>query len=116
MDYSYKSLFVFVFLTVFIYSCNRERELPIEEDKLVQVLADIHIAESALKDLTGPEKDSAANKLYNQIYTIHNVAAADVDTCLFHLKRDPVKIEAVYAKVLDELNSLKVKKDEAPPQ
>lgn len=100
-------LMVSLFFTMAI-GCNNERQLPIEEAQLIKILCDIHIAESAIKVVSGTIKDTAATKVYNQIYQIHDVTAADVDTCLYYIKRDPQKMEKVYAKVTDALKEMKI--------
>ena len=92
-----------------IFGCESENTLPVEEEKLVKILCDIHFAEAALDKLNGPAKDSTAIKLYNQIFTIHGVSEAEVDTCLYYLKRDPIAMSNLYEKVMEEFEKMKLK-------
>ncbi len=93
-------------LACVFFGCETERTLPLEEDKLVKILCDIHLAEAVLDKLNGSIKDTAAVKLYNQIYSIHGVEEAEVDTCLYYFKRDPVAMSDLYEKVMVELERM----------
>ncbi|HFA50788.1 MAG TPA: DUF4296 domain-containing protein [Bacteroidetes bacterium] len=103
------TLYLFYFI-LFFCSCQHEKKLPLPEDKLVPVLMDIHIAEAGLTHLTGTVKDSTAAKYYQQIYTMHGVEEAVVDSCLYYLKRHPARMKKVYDKVTKELEKMKTQK------
>lgn len=78
------------------------------EDRLIPILCDIHIAEAALSKINGTIKDSAATKLYGQIYEIHGVTEAELDSCLIRIKKEPLLSEAMYTKVMTELEKMKL--------
>ena len=103
--------FLMILILVGCYSCTKEKQLPIAEEQLIKILGDIHIAESAIDVMNGADKDSAAVKVYRQIYTIHQVDEADVDSCLSYLKRNPKAAEKIYGKVIDDLEKMKQKED-----
>ncbi len=95
-------------LFVFNVACKNDKALPMEEEQLIRVLCDIHIVEAGIEHLNGTDKDSIATRLYNQIYDIHGVQQASVDTALFYLKKDPDAMEKIYSKVMDELGRMKL--------
>ncbi|MEN0002692.1 MAG: DUF4296 domain-containing protein [Bacteroidota bacterium] len=78
--------------------------LPIEEEKLIQVLTDVHIAEAGLQNLRGAVKDSTAILYYNQIYSIHGITEDDFMQSIEILKQDPKRMNAIYTLVLDNLS------------
>jgi hypothetical protein len=101
--------FILTFCIItFSLSCKKEQPLPMEEEKLIKVLCDIHIAEAAMEPVTANDKDSIATLLYQQIYTIHGVEQAEVDTALSFLKKEPQAAEKIYLKVVEELSKMKL--------
>ncbi len=95
-----------VFSTLFFTACKKKQGLPLDEGKAVKILADIHIAEAALKPISGAGKDSAAALVYQQIRSIHGVDQATIDTMLAYLKQNPEELARVYEKVMVELDEL----------
>ena len=90
------------------FACKNDKvsiNLTIPTAKMVSILADIHVAESAAAYLTNPTKDSIANVYYQQIYEIHSVKAEEVKQNLDMLKREPAQLEKVYKMVGDTLDA-----------
>lgn len=97
--------FSFLICFVLLHSCAEQKTtVPVPEDKLIQVLADIHLAEAAMQGLHGPTKDSIAEEYYSQIEKIHEVDRALIDTTIILMRKDPKFIASVYSKVLEELS------------
>jgi hypothetical protein len=91
----------------FLAACKpRPARLPLKEDKLVQVLADVHVAEAALQGLLGRTKDSMANVYYDQICIIHGVDRLLFDSAMQILQEDPERMERIYAEVMKEMERL----------
>lgn len=85
-------------------SCGpRSAPLPLDEDKLVKVLIDVHVAEAALQSLRGQTKDSISNIYYGQIFQIHDMSQADFEAAMLILRDDPWRMEALYAKIMAEM-------------
>ena len=94
----------FILSFYFFFSCNTRKEVfPIEENKLIEVLADIHLAEAAFQNLSTSAKDTLAYQYYDQIYQIHEVNKDLVDSCIAILKRDPERFYNTYDKVQEFL-------------
>ena len=100
-----KGLFLLLLSLVYL-SCQEPIELPMEEDKLVMVLRDIHIAEAGIAQLTGTKKDTTAKVVYKQIYTMYGVEEATFDSTLAALKKDPERMKMIYEKVMEALEKL----------
>jgi hypothetical protein len=88
-------------------SCRpRPVRLPLEDEVLIRVLADVHIAEAALQNLLGKTKDSLANVYYEQICEIHGVDRALLDSSMLLLQNNPNRLEGIYVEVMKELERL----------
>ena len=62
------------------FACKNDKvniNLTIPTAKMVSILADVHVAESAAAYLSNPTKDSIATVYYQQIYEIHGVKAEE---------------------------------------
>lgn len=93
-----------------LISCTEEKvELPLSEEKLLPILIDVHVAEAALQNLRGDTKDSMANIYYEQICTIHAVDRVLLDSCLIFLRTEPIILERLYTRAMEEAEKLLVK-------
>jgi hypothetical protein len=97
---------IFLFAAVFVVfsACKpAPATLNMPEEQLVNVLADVHIAEAAIQNLRGETKDSTANLYYDQIYTIHGVTETQFLEAIDILQENPILMDQVYAQVLEKL-------------
>jgi hypothetical protein len=104
-------IFCFVFLGLF-GGCQKKTtlgKLPIPEEKLIDVLLDTYIAENAAQPYYGEEKDSLMQVYYGYITTIHQVTIEQVNATLDMLEKDPVKLDLIYSKLLQKLQTLEDK-------
>lgn len=90
---------------------DQSDELPIDEDKAVLVMFDVHIAEAAMAKMqAGDSKDSLANEYYEQIAEIHGIDRTTLDTCIAILQRDPELATTIYEKVMEMAEKKKLGK------
>lgn len=80
-----------------------EPELSLPEDLIVQILEDIHLAESAAQDLAVAKRDSILPRYYDQILNQYGVDSAQWAGVLSQLRRSPVTIDRIYQRVSDSL-------------
>jgi len=92
------------FLALLFGDQEEQIEFPISEEKLINVLADIHFAESASKDYVNLKKDSSIILFYNQVYQIHEIDSIALDSSLVLLKNHPRTAEKIYRQVLERLS------------
>ena len=83
-----------------------------DEDKLVEVLIDVHVAEAAVQMLRGATKDSVINAYYDQIFEIYGLKREDFETTMELYRNDPKRMEELYAKVMTEMERQEVKEEE----
>ncbi len=84
-------------------------KLPISEEKLIDVLLDTYVAENAAQPYYGEEKDSLMQMYYEHIEIIHQVTIAQVNAALDMLEKDPIKLDLIYSKVLQKIETLEDK-------
>ena len=103
---------VFVSITLInLVGCDKEKvTYQLSEEKLTNILADIHISEAVTQHLSLSFRDSMVQIHLEQILEIHEVKRAIFEMDYQLLKRDPEKLQQVYQKVIERLNALKVKK------
>ena len=93
-----------------IFSCQSETEkLELSEEKLVPVLADVHIIEGALLSVFPSQKDSLRELYYQQVFEIHGISEKSFEHDIELLKMNPKLMDQVYEKVLKELDQKGVK-------
>jgi Domain of unknown function (DUF4296) len=87
----------------FTAQCKKTEKLPIDEVVLSSVLTDIHIAEASVDNESTEMKDSITRLYYPQIFEHHGIQQWQFDTSMSVLSRDPVKMERIYKKILDNI-------------
>ena len=117
-DLRFKVNITLVFLMmIFLLSsvgCKEEEEQPVlSEEKMIEVLTDLHIAEAGILSLSKNLKDSMAAIYYNQVFEIHEVKEADFFHDLELLRKSPKRLESTYGKVIVAIEKLEVKKSKA---
>jgi hypothetical protein len=95
-------------LAFLMSSCQNDNppELPLPEEQLVKVLADVHIAEAAGQQLRGETKDSVMQVYYEQICTMHGVNQEDFKTSMELLRNEPGRLHLVYEKVMEQIERI----------
>lgn len=94
-------------LSLFVCSnCNNNQSIPLSEEKMVEIIRDLHIAEAAMQNLVGITKDSLGQIYYQQIFDLHEVNEVDFDTSIQRLRRDPTRLNQIYDKVLLSLDQI----------
>ncbi len=106
----------FLLIVVCAIACKRGPELPIGDEKLVKVLADAHVAEAAVQNLSGLYKDSVKREYYNQIYEMHRISESDLRLALDILSNHPDKMEKLYRNVEKRLMEQEEKAGAAPAE
>ncbi len=92
-----------------LVSCDEEEVLPIEEQRMALIIADLHIAEAALQNVYASKKDSLAKIYYQQVYDIHEVDRPELDSAMAVLHRNPDLQLEVYNQVMEILQEYEVK-------
>lgn len=92
---------------VLFFSCGKEEvPIPLSEEKMIDVLIDLHMAESMIEKLPLTDRDTVGHVYYRMIYREHGVSEEDFDQSIAVLREDPVRLNAIYEQVLEKLNVL----------
>ena len=92
-----------------LFSCNEPPTILIEEEKLIEILVDVHLAEASVQSKSRNQKEVLLDQHYNRIYQLHQIDSALFDSSMIVLKNDPDHLKAVYEKVMEEIDRLKSK-------
>ena len=80
---------LFLCFLISITSCKEEIKPQLSDEEMVDILADMHIAESAILSLNRRLKDSVSQVYYKQIFEIHEVEDSvfykDLELSLIHI-------------------------------
>jgi len=106
-------LLFFVFLLL-LGGCRHDEELPIEQEKLADALAEIHLLESSMEEEVAEKWDSLATQYYPFILKNYDMDREQFDSCLAILKRNPALMAEVYDKVAEHLEKKKIELGEEP--
>ena len=98
-----------ILLITFLGCKQNEVEYVIEEEVMVKILMDIHIAEAAAQQGVISQRDSLRNLYYNQIFELHSVSKEKYEEDMELLKRDAPRLSNIYDKVIDQLKERKEK-------
>ncbi|MFN3803052.1 DUF4296 domain-containing protein [Belliella pelovolcani] len=103
-----KKLLIFIPLILILHSCRNETkpEYVLNEDQMVGMLIDIHIAEGYVSTL--PINYDSSRNLYpmfeKEVFRKHQVSDSVFHRSLEYYLARPRIIDRVYARVIDSLN------------
>jgi hypothetical protein len=103
-----KKAIVLIFVGLVLYSCDRQR-LPkgiLEEDKMVELLIDIHLAEGLVS--TFPIHYDSSRVLYplfeKEVFRKHQVPDSVFRRSFEYYMRDTRVMDRLYARTIDSLH------------
>jgi len=97
---------------VLFMGCKEEIKPTLSDEKLVNVLTDLHLAEASMLTLNKKLKDSMHVIYYEQVFEIHQVQDSIFFKDLEIIRKDPKKVEELYTRVIDNLDQLDLKESE----
>ena len=111
---SMKNFLILVSILIFMGGCYPTHEeknaLPpddlIEVEKMVNIIAEVEIAESALrqKQNYGHEVNRVKEEFYTAIFNKYEVTKDQFDRSLAYYKKDLETIDAIYEQVINRLS------------
>ncbi len=85
-------------------ACQRkEKPFPLDDEQIVQILMDVHLAEAAMANIGGTLKDSLAEVYYGQVYSIHGIDQTLFDSLMNYLQNHPEHMDSLYNRVLQRM-------------
>jgi predicted ribosome quality control (RQC) complex YloA/Tae2 family protein len=108
-----KKIFLFAYILIILAACapddNKHRNTDmITEDKMVQLLVDIHLTDAVLSVIyrTKPKSDDATLRIYESVLKKHNTTREQFDRSIEYYSRHIEEYEKIYDKVIEELSKL----------
>jgi hypothetical protein len=102
-----KKILALIFVFGLLFSCSEEKEFLIPEDKMVDVLVDIHIADGVLNTNSFPYEDERlrAENYYRNILDDHEISRQDFDSALSQYAQNREIYIEMYDKVIEKLRT-----------
>jgi len=114
-------LFCIILFIATFAACNQQSTPKVEPDipqeKMVQILKDVHFAEAIAQSNRTDVKDSLLAIYYNHIYEIHDITKEDLERNLDLWMGDAAVADKLYEKVIEELSKEEAKyskKEQSP--
>jgi len=79
----------------------------LEEEMMIKILVDMHIAEAAALQGDVSQRDSLRTIYYDQIFEIHEISKKTYEEDMELLKRDAKRLTNTYDKVIEQLKERK---------
>lgn len=99
-----KNLLIPIILMVTLFSCNEEKlSLSMDKEKLVDILADMHVAEEMIGKFREEDKDSVRNLIMNEITEIHQIDTSTIFSEIRLIQNNPELGLEVYGEVYTRL-------------
>lgn len=103
---------ILAIILLFLSACGKnknkeevpEYDLPIPREKMVNILADIYVAEASLIEYTADKQDSMRKLFITEIFTIHNMDKGYFDSIQKVLSHNTDLFNDVHHEVLDTIN------------
>ena len=105
-------------ICLFVTSCGEKKDLPSEEapipsdsvlsaEKMVHLLADVHMAEAALMMERNQGQDSKVKQeaYYRGIFKKYHISQRRFDENLRYYRQNPAVLSKIYDKVIQELEA-----------
>jgi hypothetical protein len=104
--------FIFLFVCSVLFSCqNKDEVLEIDEDKIVQILADMHIIEASIASVNAYYRDSLQQVALRKCAEIHEMTVEQLEAQIMYIDQRPEYHRKLYKRVIDTLESFMQRAD-----
>lgn len=104
-----KGYWLLVICYLLLASCDEGKEKTpeylLEEDKMVAVMVDMHIIETAsnLKLISADSATIRYQEMFSSIFVTHEISKADYDSSLFYYATQTEQMPLIYDRVLERM-------------
>jgi Domain of unknown function (DUF4296) len=96
----------FIIGLALICACGRRSEAPtLPDERIVAIICDLAVADAAVSQLGGFERDSFAHMYYKQVFERHNTTLEVYEKDLRLLSVTPQRLQHIYAQAMDLLKA-----------
>lgn len=95
---------IFLLATTLVACVKKEPVFELDQDKMVRVLIDLHIAEAALAQVNLADRDSIGVLALKKVAEMHQMAPEDIQSQIVYIQQNPLIMAEIYEHVLDTLD------------
>ncbi len=100
---------LFIIILLSLGGCSRFKDPKpadlIPQEKMIQVLADIHVADALVEHRSGTQNNlPLTSALYARIYHNYGITAAQYKSSYSYYEAHPVQMDRMYEQVITELS------------
>mgnify|MGYP006291638771 CR=1 FL=1 len=97
------------------HSGTKNEKYILEEDKMVDVMVDVHMAEAVLRNkrISGDELDKLTSDYYSKIFSKHEITQQQFDSSIVYYEDHIKDFNEIYEKVIVRLNKKQRKAEQA---
>lgn len=99
-------------LLILLIACSEgQAKYPIleDEDKMVDIIVDMYIAESTVNKQPAAVRDSLRESYRDNIILIHDLSGVEFDSLFLHVQTDAESYKSIHKQVVNKLNDLNTK-------
>jgi hypothetical protein len=102
----HQQLLILVITSLLFISCKQKQEYLIPEDKMIDILVDIHVSDGVLntESFTYDDKSLRPENYYKNVLDKHQINRLEFDSALAQYTRDRVNYLKMYEKVIEKLS------------
>lgn len=103
--------YLLFFLFAFFGCQDNDDVLDIDEDKIVQILADMHIIEASISNVNAYDRDSMQQVALAKCAEIHQITIEELEAQIMYIDQRPEYHRMLYKRVIDTLESFMKRAD-----
>lgn len=107
-----RGIFVFLFIVGLVGCQNSNSKMSFSEEKMIDILVDIHVAEGALTVIPKDSIELKRAQYMHKIAQIHKTSIPEIEKNLAKLQKKVDRLKAIQKTVVHELKSKKSDLDE----
>ena len=90
--------------------CNKDAAPPFSQEKIENILLQVHLTDAGSASLIGEIKDSIALLYMNQVKEINQITDEEIESIFTYLRENPEFSAEVYSNLVTTINELKESK------
>ena len=101
---------ILLFSTIILgFGCveQNDKTIDLSEEKIVNLITELQVANAAIDNLKGPIRDSVHLQYMEQISARFKISSSELKAIIRNLENDPKSLQTYYEKARNKLDDLK---------
>ena len=99
-------IFLGIFILIFFACADRYPDLKADKSKMIEILADMHVAEEMKSKFREQDKDSVSQLYLMEIAEIHSMDTSEIKENIIIIQSNPELSMEIYTEVYSKLDKL----------